>query len=53
VGINSEIRYDIYNSATNDFRINRKTGDITVKRSLVDKANMEYTLTIVAADQGS
>lgn len=52
-GDNKQVRYEISTVNQHDFKIGRKSGDVSVKRSLVDNANREYTLTVIAQDTGA
>ena len=56
IGRNGEVQYNLVDSAGDDgkFRVNRRTGEIIVKRPLeFEDQNKEYTLIIEAVDKGN
>ena len=50
-GENGEVRYELSNGSGELFKVDRQTGDITLKQML-EGLNKEYQLTIKACDNG-
>lgn len=54
MGDNQQIRYEMSNKNGNNlFKINRKSGEVYVRRALVDTANQEFVFQVTATDQGA
>ena len=52
-GVNKQIRYTISSPSQTEFKIGRKSGELSVKKSLAGSANKEYMLTVMAEDLGN
>ena len=51
-GLNAELTYRIQSGAYDDFAINKQTGEVTLSGQLNYDTRAEYTIDIVAMDQG-